>query len=122
MAERYDDDYEDDDDRPRRSRRRYDDDYDYLTPHRGNLILTLGLVGLIGGFAFCLPFVVSPFAWIMGSSDLNAMRNGTMDPSGESLTRAGQVCGIIGTILTILYLALIVFIVLLVLQNPKAFQ
>lgn len=58
-------------------------------PHRGGLILTFGLLG----FFCCIFFGIA--AWIMGNEDLNAMRAGRMDPSGEGLTRAGMILGII---------------------------
>lgn len=77
-------------------------------PHRGGLILALGILSLI----VCAPLGV--FAWAMGSSDLEMMRRGRMDRSGEGVTQAGYVCGIIGTvffaigvIFAIMYLGLI---------------
>jgi hypothetical protein len=89
---RWDDEDRDDDYRPRRRFRR---DWE---PHRGALVLILGILGL----AACALF--SPVAWIMGSQDLAAMRAGRMDPEGEGLTRAGQVCGIIGSAILALFL------------------
>jgi hypothetical protein len=38
----------------------------------------------------------------MGSWDLREIREGRMDPEGEGMTRAGQVCGIVATILMLL--------------------
>jgi hypothetical protein len=65
-------------------------------PHRGGLILALGLIGiLVCGFA-------APFAWIMGNTDIAEIRAGRMDPDGEGLTQAGRILGIIGTVLTLL--------------------
>ena len=57
------------------------------------LILTFGILSLV----LCNLF--GPFAWIMGSSDMAAMRAGRMDRSGEGLTQGGMICGIIGTVL-----------------------
>jgi len=79
----------------------------YSTPHRGVLILVLGILGLI----FCQLF--SPFAWIMGKSDLEKMDQGSMDPEGRSLTQAGMICGIVGTALMILVLLMLVGFLLL---------
>ena len=98
-SQRDDDDEEDDFDdiRPLRHRRA---DWE---PHRGGMILALGLVALVGGMLFCLlPTVLGPLAWMLGNWDLRAMHDGHMDPSGESMTRTGQVCGIVATVLLIL--------------------
>ena len=62
-------------------------------PHRGALVLVLGILSLI----ICAPLGIA--AWVMGGSDLTAMRSGRMDRSGESLTTVGYVLGIIGTVL-----------------------
>jgi hypothetical protein len=35
----------------------------------------------------------------MGNSDLKAMADGRMDPSGRDLTLGGKICGIIGVVL-----------------------
>lgn len=84
----------------RKVRRRY-------PPHRGGLIMALGLISLIGGWLFCLPVVVGPVAWILGQIDLRAIREGRMDPAGESMVRTGQVCGIISTIILLLSVVVI---------------
>jgi len=70
----------------------------YESPHRGVLILVLGILGLV----FCQIF--SPFAWIMGKGDMEKMDSGSMDPEGRSLTQAGMICGIVGTALLVLAL------------------
>lgn len=66
-------------------------------PHRGATILVLGILGLMANSCACL--IPGICAWYMGSEDLNAMRAGRMDPSGQGITMAGMVLGIIGTIL-----------------------
>jgi hypothetical protein len=71
-----------------------------LPSHRGVLILILGILGLI-----TCP-ILPPFAWVMGNNDLAAMRAGRMDPSGQGLTEAGRICGIIGTVLVALGLVI----------------
>ena len=38
----------------------------------------------------------------MGNNDMQQIETGMMDPSGKSITNAGKICGIIGTILGIL--------------------
>jgi len=64
-----------------------------MKPHRGTLILVLGILGLV----VCGPLGIA--AWIMGNGDLKEMDAGAMDPSGRSTTNAGRICGIIATIL-----------------------
>jgi hypothetical protein len=70
----------------------------YIVPHRGGLILALGLIGF---FVSCPIF--SLMAWVMGSHDLNEMRTGRMDRRGEGMTQAGQVLGMILSLLWILF-------------------
>jgi predicted Zn finger-like uncharacterized protein len=82
------DDYEP---RPLQSRRRRR----FYVEHRGALVLTLGILSLV----LCPLQVLGPVAWTMGNNDLAAMRSGRMDPSGEGITQAGRICGIIGTVL-----------------------
>ena len=103
------DDWDDEEEAERRPRRRRrfdddgDDDYDIrrgsrrMDPHRGAAILTFGILGLL-----CCGIIFGPIAWIMGTNDLKSMADGRMDKSGEGLTRAGQVLGIIATILNII--------------------
>jgi len=42
----------------------------------------------------------------MGNSDLREMAAGRMDRSGEGLTTAGRICGMVGVILGICVLAI----------------
>jgi hypothetical protein len=64
-----------------------------VRPHRGGAVLALGIIGLVA----C--FICGIIAWSMGNKDLREMAAGRMDRSGESLTRAGKVCGMISVIL-----------------------
>jgi hypothetical protein len=92
----YDEDYEERP-RPRRRRRsRYRDD---LAPHRGTLILVLGILAIVG----VAPIILGPIAWIMGNNDLEEMRVGRMDPEGEGATNGGRICGMIATILWVAF-------------------
>jgi predicted Zn finger-like uncharacterized protein len=100
-APRYDRGYDD----RGRGYGRYDDPYDRdpyrrLRPHRGGAVLTLGILGLVGGFC-CAPagWILGGIAIGMGSNDLRAMDAGQMDESGRSQTSSGRVCGIIGVVL-----------------------
>jgi hypothetical protein len=79
----------------------------FVAPHRGGLILVLGLLG----FIMTCP-IFSLLAWVMGSHDLAEMRAGRMDRSGEGLTQAGQVLGMILSMLCILGCVVILFLLL----------
>lgn len=72
-------------------------------PHRGALILTFGLLGLL----VCFPFGMA--AWSMGSADLRQMDSGLMDPSGRSTTASGRTIGMVGTVLWIAGFLIYVF-------------
>lgn len=82
-----------------------------MKPHRGTLILILGIISLL----ICAPLGI--VAWVMGSGDLKEMDAGTMDPAGRGNTQAGKICGIIGTCFMILAvvisIGLFIFLVLL---------
>ncbi len=91
------DDDEDDDrrDRRRSRRRRYEDEYDrHLLPHRGGMILTFGIVGLVFCWTF-IALVFSALAWVFAVQDLRAMDAGRMDDSGRSSTNTGKILGIV---------------------------
>jgi hypothetical protein len=60
-----------------------------VEPHRGPVVLALGIVGIVA----C--FICGIIAWVMGNHDLEQMRAGRMDPAGRGLTQAGRICGII---------------------------
>lgn len=66
-----------------------------MKPHRGGMILAFGLIG----FLCCIIFAI--IAWVMGNNDLKEMAAGRMDPSGEGLTKAGKIIGMISVILAI---------------------
>ncbi len=66
-----------------------------MQPHRGTVVLVLGILGLL------LCFILGIVAWVMGNDDLREMRLGTMDPSGRGLTQAGRICGMISVIIAI---------------------
>lgn len=69
----------------------------FRRPHRGGLILTFGIIGIL----CCMPFGIA--AWVMGASDLSEIRAGRMDPSGEGTTRIGMILGIVSVGLAILW-------------------
>ena len=67
-----------------------------LRPHRGVVILVLGILGIV----CCI--ICGIIAWVMGNNDLREMDAGRMDPSGRGLTQAGKICGMISVILAII--------------------
>jgi len=67
-----------------------------MRPHRGTLILVLGILGLV----CCV--ILGIIAWVMGNTDLREMNMGRMDPSGRGLTQAGKICGMISVILALI--------------------
>jgi len=79
----------------------------YVAPHRGGLVLVLGLLG-----CFTCPFF-SLVAWVMGSHDLREMRAGRMDRSGESPTMAGMILGMILSLLWIISAMLALAVILI---------
>jgi len=78
-------------------------------PHRGGVVLTLGIVSLVCLMGFCVygitcavGLVLGVIGWWMGQADLAKMKAGSMDPEGHSTTQAGWICSIIGTFLNLL--------------------
>ena len=67
-----------------------------MKPHRGTLILILGILGII----MCQPLGI--VAWIMGNKDLKEIAAGTMDPEVKSLTQWGKILGIVAVVLLII--------------------
>jgi len=66
-----------------------------VKPHRGGMILAFGIIGLV----CCVIFAI--LAWVMGSGDLKEMAAGRMDRTGEGMTKAGKIIGMIACILQI---------------------
>jgi len=83
-----------------------------LRPHRGTLILVLGILGLV-----CCG-ICGIIAWVMGKRDLQDMDAGTMDPSGQGMTQAGKICGMIGVILWII--SFVVWLLMVILGTAGA--
>jgi len=65
-------------------------------PHRGTLILVLGILALV--FSLCCPLVgivLAILAWVLGNGDMKQMEQGIMDSLGRGNTSAGRICGMI---------------------------
>jgi hypothetical protein len=75
-----------------------------LKPHRANLILVLGIVGLL----CCSPVAIAAF--VLGKKDLAEMDAGLMDPAGRSTTNIGRILGIVGIVFLILSLIYVGFV------------
>jgi hypothetical protein len=74
-----------------------------MKPHRGTLILVLGILGIVAcGILTGIP------AWIMGNNDIKAMDAGEMDPSGRGLTQAGKITGMVSCALALIMLVIFV--------------
>jgi len=67
-----------------------------LHPHRGVMILVFGILSWVIG---C--FIFGILAWVMGNNDLREMEEGRMDITGQGLTQAGKIIGMINVILSI---------------------
>ncbi len=78
-----------------------------LRPHRGGLILALGILGIV-----CC-FICGIIAWVMGNNDMREIDAGRMDPTGRGLTQAGKICGMVGVILSIVAIVMQVIFMLL---------
>ncbi|MGJ3254752.1 MAG: hypothetical protein ACFE0K_00345 [Alcanivorax sp.] len=78
-------------------------------------MLTFGLLGIL------LFAPLGIVAWILGSKDLNAMGSGNMDPSGEGMTTAGKVLGIIATVLMVVGLLVAMVVISIIAANFRAF-
>jgi hypothetical protein len=111
---------DDEDDRLARRRRAYQQaryDRTRVEPHRGGTVLAMGIISLCLFCAQAIGIALGIAAAIMAHNDLAKMRDGRMDPTGESQTRTGQVCGILGVVVTAL--ALFLFIVIAILSHAK---
>jgi hypothetical protein len=82
--------------------------YSYVKPHRGSVILALGICSVVMCGVFGIP------AWIMGHADLREIREGRMDKTGEGTTQAGYVCGIIGTVLFLIQMVFILLYIIFI--------
>ncbi len=101
---RDDDEDEDEEERPSRRRR---DKKKYRpvrqgAPHRGGLILMLGILSIPCACCVLLGLLVGGIAINMAKTDFAEMNAGRMDSSGGGLTKAGYICGIVGVVLSMI--------------------
>lgn len=92
-------------------------------PHRGALVLTLGIISVVlpGPSICCSFFGIIPAlialalggaAWRMGATDLKKMKAHTMDTAGYGQTQGGMICGIVGTVLSIIFTLIMIGVIL----------
>jgi hypothetical protein len=74
-------------------------------PHRGTMILVLGILALVVGG---VGLILGPIAWIMGNNDMKKIRAGQMDPTGEQTTSIGRILGMVATILNIVSCCIVI--------------
>ena len=68
-----------------------------LRPHRGTLILILGILGVL---CSCLPLGI--VAWVLGHQELKDIDAGHVDPSGRGTVQAGKILGIVSVVIWVL--------------------
>jgi hypothetical protein len=78
-----------------------------MNPDRSAIVLVLGVLSLV----ICAPLGIA--AWVMGRGDLREMDAGLRVDDGRSTTKAGMICGIIGTILFIVQVLIVVLVLVL---------
>lgn len=78
-------------------------------PHRGALILILGILGIV---TTCP--IPSIMAWVMGSYDLGEMQMGRMDESGQGMTNVGRLLGMIFSMVYVVSAVIAMFVLVLV--------
>jgi hypothetical protein len=71
-------------------------DQQYPEASQATTALVLGIVGLVA----C--WVLAPVAWVIGRKEVRAIDAGLRPPENRSSARAGQILGIIGTVILVL--------------------
>jgi predicted Zn finger-like uncharacterized protein len=93
-------------------------------PGRGVLILVLGIISLsmmVVIWPLCpLGAILGLVAWVMGHNDLKKIKANQLDPDASGLTKAGWICGIIGTFLnSLIMLSCGGFLTFVLLSTPS---
>lgn len=78
---------------------------------QSTMAMILGLVSLVGGMICGLPLLAAPFAWVVGGRAVKEIRASRGQLGGEGMARAGQVMGIVGTVLLVLVIIGIVLLI-----------
>lgn len=87
---------------------------------RSTMAMILGLVSLVGGMICGLPLLAAPFAWVVGGRAVKEIRASQGQLGGEGMARAGQVMGIVGTVLLVLVVIGIVLLIVLAVAGSSS--
>lgn len=101
----------------------YRPNYDTVVPHRGTIILVLGVLGIVGAVASVilalrgayLSFTILDYSVVVaatnlgltftaagrGRIDLRGMKLGAVDPTGRTMTLCGYWLGVVGTLVSL---------------------
>jgi hypothetical protein len=72
-------------------------------PHRGGLMLTLGILTVV--FGLCCPlicWIIGGFGLVMAIMDLGKMARRQMDRSGRGMTKTGMILAIVGLVIGVI--------------------
>ncbi len=69
--------------------------------------MVLGVIGLVGGLVTGIGFLAAPFAWAIGGRAVREIDASPQSYSGRDQAKAGQIMGIIGTVMLILSILLL---------------
>ncbi len=88
-----------------------------MQPHRGVMILVFSILSWVRS---CMIFGI--VAWVLANSDLRAMEEGRMDPTGEGMTKAGKIVAIIHVVVSIVFVvgALLFLLIALLVAGAAA--
>jgi hypothetical protein len=81
----------------------YFDSYRNLNVHLWIVPLTVQGIGPI------CSLILAACAWTKGRGDLEAIKEGTVDPNGRSMVQAGKTCGVIGVLLFLPFTPILLF-------------
>jgi predicted Zn finger-like uncharacterized protein len=91
-------------------------------PNRGVLILVLGIISLATMVFSLYPLgaILGLVAWVMGHNDLKKIKANQLDSDASGLTKAGWICGIIGTLInSLVTLSCVGFLCFVLLSAPS---
>jgi hypothetical protein len=90
--------------------------YAAVKPHRGVLVLVFGILSIPVCFIFGI------VAMILGKADMKEMQAGTMDRTGEGMTKAGFWLGLAGIILWALIIAFYVLVFMVLVSSGAVIE